>query len=151
MNRYSQFALWSALLVSGAWSAMIIVGLVVTTILFYAAASLHIPAAPGLDYTVGYYIGEASAVVALLTAVVGVPIFARRYRVGFWRGLLAVLAALCWLVLPFLLLFALLGPAFAVLVAAGLDLLIAVGLAVILYRRRRARRLEPPSVADVFS
>jgi len=151
MNRFTQFALWSALLVSGAWSALVVVGLAVITALFYTAATLHMPVAPGLDYTAGYRMGQASAVVALLTAVVGVPIVARRYRVGFWRGSLAVLAALCWLVLPFWLLVAWRGPAFAVLVAAGLDFLIAVVLAVILYRRRRARRRGPPNIADVFS
>lgn len=147
MNRYSQFALRAALLVSGAWSTVILAGLVVTAVLFCAAVALNRPPAPGLEFIFDYGLGVVSVVVALLTAVVGVPILARRHRVGFWCGLLAVAAALCWLVPPFLFLVARLGAELGFSIAAGLDFVIAVVLAVILYRRRR----EPPSVADVFS
>ena len=135
MNRRPDFALWC--------------GLVAMAV--YAAAAFHIPAADRLAHAVGFYAGRACTVVGLVTVVVGVPVLARRCRAGFWRGSFAVAAAAGWLVLPFWFLFVSIGPAFAVIAAAGLNFVAAVVCAVILRRRRRARRLEAPNVADVFS
>ena len=92
-------------------------------------------------------------VVALLSVFVGVPILAWRHRVGFWRGLIAVIIAAGWLALSAAALLALVpsDQALTFLAAAGLNFLIAVVLGVILRRRRRAKRLEPQRIGDVFS
>lgn len=151
MNQRSGFALWSGLLVTGPWSTVVLASLAGTVAVYFAAAAFHVPLAARLSNVIGYYAGKGCTVVALLTVVLGVPILARRYRVGFWRGLLTVVAAIAWLALPLWLLFVLLGPGSAVLVAAGLNFLVAAACVVILYRRRRAKRREPPNVADVFT
>jgi hypothetical protein len=151
MSRRSDFVLWCGLLVAGAWSTVVVVGLIGGTIAYVVATASHMPGADQLAHAVGFYAGRVCVVVELLAVVIGVPVLARRCRAGFWRGLLAMAAAIVWLVLPFWLLIVLIGPVFAVFTAAGLNVLVAVVAAVILYRRRRARRLEPQSVADVFS
>jgi len=151
MKRWTDFILWLCLLVSGAWSTVIVAGVAVGTVAYIIAVRSDVAVASSLSRTIGYQAGRLSMLVALLTAVVGVPILARRHRAGFWRGLLAVALALGWLALPFLALLILLGPALGILVVTGLNFLIAVTLAVVLYRRRRTGRREPPDIADVFS
>jgi hypothetical protein len=151
MNRRSDFVLWSGLLLTGPWSAAILVVVVVGVLLESVAAAFDVAAAGRLTYTVAYYTGMGSAVVAPFTAVVGIPIIARPHHVGFWLGLLAVVVGLAWLALPFWLLFALLGSGLTVIAGAGLNFLVAVACAVILYRRRRFKRLDPQQVGDVFS
>lgn len=151
MNQRFDFALWSGLLLTGPWSTVVLVVVVVGVLVDSVAAAFDVAAAERLVYSVAYYTGMGCAVVTLITAVVGVPIMARRHRVGFWLGLLAVVVALGWLALPFWFLRVLLSPALTVFAAAGLNLLVAVACAVILYRRRRAKRLDPQRVGDVFS
>jgi hypothetical protein len=151
MNRRSDFALWSALLVTGAWSTMVLIIVVVALLVHFGAAALGMDPADRLADSIAYHGGQVSAVVVPLAAVVGVPILARRYRVGFWRGLLAVIATLGGLVLTFYALHFFISLAFTVFAAAGLSLLVAAVCAAILYRRRRAKRLDPQLVGDVFS
>jgi|SRR5580765_6582669 len=150
-SRRSDFALWCGLLVTGAVSTVIVAGLIGGVIVYAVATAAHMPAADGMTHAVGYYAGKACTVVAPLTVAVGFPVLARRCRAGVWRGLLAMVAAAGWLLLPFWLLIVVIGPVLAVFAAVGLNILVAVICAVTLRRRRRARRLEPASVADVFS
>jgi hypothetical protein len=151
VNRRPDFALWCGLLVAGAWSTVVVLGLIGGVVVYVVATAFHMPAADGVARAVGFYAGRACTVVAPFTVAVGVPLLARRCRAGFWRGLFAVTAATVWLVLPSWFLFVLIGPVLAIFAATGLNFVAAVVCAVILRRRRRARRLEAPSVADVFS
>jgi hypothetical protein len=151
MKRPSDFALWCGLVVAGSWSALILIAFVVALLLAGGAflLDLHPPDA----HRIGDYIGQSCVVVALLSVFVGVPILAWRHRVGFWRGLVGVLIAAGWLVLlaAILLVLVLADRPLAFFVAAGLNVLIAVVCGVILRRRRRARRLAPERIGDVFS
>lgn len=148
MKRPSDFALWAGLVVTGSWSALIVIALVAAFLL--AAGAFLLDMHPPEAERIGYYLGELCLVVALLSVFVGVPVLAQRHRVGFWRGLVGVLIAAAWLVLLFVALF-LADQAFVFFAAAGLNVLIAVVFGVILHRRRRARRLEPQRIGDVFS
>jgi len=151
MKRTYDFALWSGLIVAGSWSALILIAFVAAVLLFGAAYLLHM-SAPDAE-RLGYYIGESCLVVAPLSVFVGVPILAKRHRVGFWRGLLGVVMGAAWLALLAVVLFAsiLADRALAFFAVAGLNLMIAVVFGVILRRRRRARRPEAEQIGDVFS
>jgi LPXTG-motif cell wall-anchored protein len=151
MKQFSDFALWSGLVVTGSWSTMILMTLVAAFVLGAGASLLHMTP-PSAEH-LGDYAGTSCMVVALLSVFVGVPILAWRHRVGFWRGLIVVIIAAGWLVLSAAALLALVlsDQALTFLAAAGLNFLIAVVLGVILRRRRRAKRLEPERIGDVFS
>jgi len=148
MKRPSDFALWSGLVVTGSWSALIVIAFVAAFLLAAGAFLLHLH--PPVAERIGYYLGESCLVVALLSVFVGVPVLAWRHRVGFRHGLVSVLIAASWLVLLVVVL-VLADRALAFFAAAALNVLIAVVLGVILRRRRRARRLEPQRIGDVFS
>ena len=151
MKRPSDFALWSGVVVAGLWSALILLALVAVFLLAVAGYLLHMR--PPDAQRLGYYVGEACLVIAPLSVFVGIPVLAWRHRVGFWRGLLGVVIATVWLALlaAILLAFVVADRPLAFFAAAGLNLLIAIVLGVILRRRRRARRLEPERIGDVFS
>jgi hypothetical protein len=151
MKRPSDFALWSGLVVTGSWSILVLTVLVAAFILAAGAFLLHLRP-PNAD-RLGYYVGESCMVVALLSVFVGIPVLAWRHRVGFWRGLLGVIVAAGWLLLlaAILLLLVVYDQALVFFAAAGLNVFIAVVFGVILHRRRRARRLEPQRIGDVFS
>jgi len=151
MKRPSDFALWSGVVVAGLWSALILLALVAVFLLAAGAYLLHMR--PPDAQRLGYYVGEACLVIAPLSVFVGIPVLAWRHRVGFWRGLLGVVIATVWLALlaAILLAFVVADRPLAFFAAAGLNLLIAIVLGVILRRRRRARRLEPERIGDVFS
>lgn len=138
-----------------------LVAKVFRTMVHVGATAFHVPDVERSTHLVTYYIGYGSPIVALFSAIVGVPVVARLYHVGFWRGLLAVMLALGWLALSFLPLFSRLAPfplflpglTFETILLAAIIINFAgaVLCAVILYLRRRAKRLEAQRIRDAFS
>ena len=96
-------ALWVGLVVSGTTSALIVIGIVGGVILGATGAAARSISA------FSYYNGRADHVIALAVELIGVPVLAHRFKVGFWWGLLATALALGWQVLPERILFALFG------------------------------------------
>jgi hypothetical protein len=150
MKRVSDFALWAALVVTGSWSATILVGLIIL-ILFAFGMTLLGVSLPAAD-TLGARAAEAVMLIALLATFVGVPVLAWRHHVGFWRGLVGVIIAASWLALSVgaQITFVLLDKKTAFLAGAVVNCLVSVTCATILYRGRQRKHLDPQRIGQVF-
>src|ERR1700752_3640159 len=87
--------IWSTGLGASAITPTLAILMIAVTYPMYAAGWNY-----AADWT-AYYSGTAMVVLLLAFTFIGVPTVAGRNNMGFWRGLLGVLAVIAWLALPF--------------------------------------------------